>query len=86
MNATAAYSDVAAQRNFTGPNTPLWIWGNSTGPVLIDAPYNGTMSMGPFTDHNGSILVCTYLEWRLKEVPQVPVGTYIGTITITLGY
>jgi hypothetical protein len=85
--ATAAYSDVSSQQAFPGPNMPLFIWGKSAGPVLIQAPYNGTRSAGPFTDYSETYAVLTVLDWWLVEVPaSTPEGTYWGTITMTLGY
>jgi parallel beta-helix repeat protein len=85
--ASAAYSDISTQQAFPGPNTPLFIWGKSAGPVLIQAPYNGTRSAGPFTDYSEGYGVYTMIDWWMTEVPvSTQEGMYMGTITITLGY
>jgi hypothetical protein len=87
MNATTMYSDMATQTSFSGPNSPLYIWGKFVGPVLIAAPYNGTRSAGPFTDHFASFGTCTVLDWWLTDVPAgLPNGVYLGTITLTLDH
>jgi parallel beta-helix repeat protein len=85
--AISTSSDISGQTPFAGANTPLYVWGLSSGTPLAN-PLHGTESAGPlYTDYSGALsppFRLTIVDWWIDVPVGISSGVYRGTITLTI--